>query len=273
MFSFIFFVIIIYIYKFEFINGFVGEIALDDTSIRSIESYYNLINNHYLNKNSGIMNDKDILHVIGTHLTSRSNCQAIKHIQEKQWRHVIKDPIIVDTMMVTSQIVCTQSFGNFLGTYLDSISCAQLSKLHYITLIKSVWEMKFEAGGFGRNDGIIPAFYTYLPSFIEYDYNMDLNEQLHSKREWFESELKSDFMGNSLENNQHQHVIQHSTDVMGSHDLMKKHCSYCSTTPHSVQNPAWSKNIENIRIILNYALTKHIIVNKININAYLTYEY
>lgn len=260
------------IYYLECVNGFAGKVHINDTSIASIESYYNLVNEYYIDKYPGLVGDKDILRVINTHLTSRTHCQVIKHIQDKQWRNIIKDPVLVDTMYISSQIVCTQSFGNFLGSYLDSISCAQLSKLHYITLMKSIWEAKFEAGGFGKSDGVIPAFYTYLPSYIEYNYNVGLNEQLSEKQKWFEEELKSGFSGSAIETIPTEHSIQRSKDVIGSHDLMKKHCSYCSSTPHNVQRAAWSLNIKNICTILNYALAKHIVHNHIDINAYLTPE-
>ena len=245
--------------------NFIGEVT---ESGKSIEHYYNSVNREYISHHEQAFKKFDIPPTSAYGNTVMCNqammmCDAVKFYKEKSFHTVEENSTMLDSILITTSVIHTSSFGNMFSNYIETLSCAQLSQVHYASVCRAQYDHDILFPG-----KPVPVFLQYLPFYLEYDYNKSSGEQMQARTAWFEEVYKNDFRVNVTEVVHKQHDLPSNPSPLTTALLMKQYCSLCTTSPHGVDNPAWIHNIPNIRGIINYALAKHILLEGINIHLH-----
>ena len=247
------------------VTNFIGQVNESGTSI---EHYYNSINKEYISHHEQAFKKFDIPATSAYGNTAMCNqamfmCDAVKFYKEKSFHSVEENATMLDSILITTSVLHTSSFGNMFSNYIETLSCAQLSQLHYASVCRAQYDHDILFPG-----KPVPVFLQYIPFYLEYDYNRSSADQLLSRTAWFEEVYRSDFRKNVSEPAVSQHDLPANPSPLTSALLMKQYCSLCSSAPHGVDNPAWIHNIPNIRGLINYALAKHILLEGVDIHLH-----
>jgi hypothetical protein len=151
-------------------------------------------------------------------------------------------------ILIQSPCLGPDSLGNYLGSYFESITCAHLSRMHYVSVAK-VYEPK--------SKHMATPFLLHLPDYIEYrDQKSDFRAQELALNKIMDLSMGQRNKFVSGEEGQQASPGERFRSAERIHAALKQHCP-CPKSCHERKNAAWVKGLDIIRHIFREALLHH----------------